>query len=314
MSEPPLSAIDLNLLVALEALLRTGSVSAAAEQVNLSQPAMSRTLARLRDLFDDPLLVRVGRSMKPTPRAEALRAPLLRALAHVREVLETPAHFDPSRSSRNFRILSSDYTQVAVLGHGVELLAGAAPAASLSVLPIRPRALDLLAAGRADLWIGPRGPFPAWARTEPLLDDPWLCVRSVRQPLPRTPTEYLEAAHIAVAAEADGAGAVDAALAAEGKERRVSVRVADFAGALFLTATSTLLATLPAPVAHQGAALLPLRVGALPFSLPTVEIVMAWSAHLDADPAHRWLRDIVRASVHHARQRDVQSSVSAPKG
>ncbi len=298
MQEVELSQVDLNLLVALDALLETGSVSGAARKLGRSQPAVSRILGRLRDLFADPLLVPQGRGLAPTPRALSIHAPLRLLLSEAEHLVRPPAPFDSSNTRAHFRIISSDYAQVTMIGSVVSWLEQVAPLVTLEVLPVSEKAVSALAAGSAELLIGPAELCPAWCDFEPFIDDTWVSVRRQGAPHPSTLEKYLEYGHVAVATEFAIGNAVDqAVLAAAGRARTVKLRVPDFAGALFVVATSSLLATVPRPVADAAERLLPVATGSLPFAPKGPSIAMIWPRRLAMDPAHLWLRETVRKSL-----------------
>lgn len=298
MHQPELMALDLNLLVALDALLEAGSVSGAARRLHRSQPAMSRILGRLREMFDDPLLAPHGRGLAPTPRAQALRGPLTLVLSEVRHLVHPPEPFDPRRAIARFRLLSSDYAQVTLLGSVMSWLEAAAPGVSIEVLPVGRDAIDLLANGGADLLLGPDEMCPPWCERDRLIDDAWVVVRGAGQRLPSTLKTYLAHRHVMVAMEAAFGDPVGVALRSAGERgRTIALTVPDFAGALFVVATSQLVATLPRPVAIAGAKLLPVRVGRLPLRPAAPPVAMIWPRRLDKEPAHVWLRAAVRHSL-----------------
>jgi DNA-binding transcriptional LysR family regulator len=290
-----LSGLDLDLLVTLDALLDTGSVSAAAAQLHRSQPAVSRMLGRLRDIFGDPLFVPHGRGLAPTPRALALRGPLKLSLSEVQQLLTPPRAFDPARDTAHFRIVSSDYAAVALMGSIVSWLHERAPNVSLSLLPVTGNPLNLLAEGGAEILFGPQEFCPPWCESMPFIEDSWLCVRRQGEALPTTAAEYLRMAHVAV--DFVGAQFEEALRLQGGAKRKVQVTVADFAAAVFITANSPLLATLPGPVARAAAKLMPLAVGEVPFAVRGSSVSMIWPRRLDRDPGHAWLRGAVRESV-----------------
>ena len=150
-----LSGVDLNLLVALDALLAERSVTRAASRLGLSQPGMSNTLARLRKLFGDPLLVREGLTLVPTPRAESLRQPVADALSLIQHALDNRPGFDPATDHATFTVSCSDYSLLMLIGPLVRRLAAAAPGLTIQVLPRASDAVRLLRDGEVDLVIEP---------------------------------------------------------------------------------------------------------------------------------------------------------------
>jgi len=302
MQQVKLSSLDLDLLVALDAMLETGSVSGAALRLHRSQPAVSRMLARLRDLFADPLFVPQGRGLVPTPRARMLHAPLKRLLGDVQQLVRPPEPFDPARARAHFRLISSDYAAVTLLGRVAGWLREVAPGVTLEQLPVDRHAVQALAAGEADLLLGPAPLCPPWCDHEVLLADDWRCARRRGERLPRTLAQYLALDHVEVAMETAFGRPVQSAIeratpGAGASVRRVTLTVPDFAGALFVVAASPLVATVPAPVARAAAAVLPLAVGRVPFAPAGPSIAMIWPRRLEREPAHAWLRRAVRERV-----------------
>lgn len=298
MHEEKLFGLDLDLLVALDVMLETGSVSRTAARLHRSQPAVSRMLGRLRDLFGDPLFVPQGRGLTPTPRALAMRGPLKLTLGDVRQLVSPPSAFDAANDAAHFRFLSSDYAAATLIGAVVSKLQQRAPHVTLSLLPVRGNPENVLAGGGADLLFAPQSLCPAWCASEPFIDDPWVCVRRKGEPLPATLAAYLALDHVGVEIESAFGSGVDASLLLSGgKPRRIKLTVSDFTAALFVVATSPLLATLPRPLANAAAKLLPLDVGAVPISIPDSSISMIWPRRLDNESAHLWLRQLVRESA-----------------
>ena len=171
-----LAGVDLNLLVALDALLAERSVTRAAGRLGLSQPGMSNTLARLRKLFGDPLLVREGMALVPTPRAEALRQPVREALSLIQQALAGRPGFDPARDRATFTVSCSDYSLLMLIGPLVRRLAAAAPGLTIQVLPRVANAVRLLRDGEANLVIEPAEIMPGVTLPSlRLFADRWVC-------------------------------------------------------------------------------------------------------------------------------------------
>lgn len=293
-----LLGLDLDLLIALDALLDTGSVSAAAGRLHRSQPAVSRMLGRLRECFDDPLFVPHGRGLAPTPRAIALRGPLKLSLSEVQQLLNPPRAFDPLRDKAHFRIVSSDYAAVALMGSIVSWLHDHAPHVHISLLPVTGNPENLLASGEAEIMFGPQEFCPGWCASTPFIEDSWMCVRRKGEPLPTSLKEYLQMAHVAVHIERAFGNQVDEALRKRGRAtRRVQVTVPDFAAAVFITAYSPLLATLPSPVARAASNLLSMELGEVPLRVRGSSVSMIWPRRLERDPPHVWLRQAVLDSA-----------------
>jgi DNA-binding transcriptional LysR family regulator len=297
-----LFGVDLNLLVLLAELLREKSVSRAARRAGLSQPAASHALRRLRELFDDELLVRVGRRMVPTPRALELGPPLERALASMSTLVAPPAAFDPRTAKRSFRIATADLQQVVLFPRLLSILAGEAPGLDLVVDPGIHHVADRLAAGELDLGLFPlraRDRLPG-LREHVLLHDHFVCLVRRGHPLARRQPDakrFAAARHAFVAPGGVRGGVVDDVLAERGLTRRVAFQAAQFLVAPFVVAETDLVITVPAQVARLFTRLLPLAAFEPPVPLGGFSMSLVWHERFDADPAHRFLREAVIRSA-----------------
>ncbi len=288
--------IDLNLLVALDTLLAEGSVAKAAERLRLSASAMSRTLSRLRAATGDPLLVRAGRGLVPTPRASELRERVGRLVQEAQEVLRPAAALDLAALEKTFTLRTSDGF---VDNFGPALLARLAtdaPSVRLHFVQKLDRRTTGLRDGGVDLETGvvstATGPE---VRTQALFRDRFIGVARRGHALTQgqiTATRYAAENHILGPREPSGRGPVDEALAALGLERRIATVVNGFASALALVRGSDLVAAVPER--HTQAMREGLFSFALPFAAPEMTVSLLWHPRLDADPAHRWLRACVR--------------------
>jgi DNA-binding transcriptional LysR family regulator len=302
-----LGRFDLNLLVYLDALLREGSVTRAAERLNITQPAMSNGLRRLRDLFDDPLLIRTSEGMQPTERALALQ-PLLREVLGKLEAVVQPVAFDPSSSDQLFRIVASDYAESTLLPRLLEALRDEAPHVSLDILTASDALLADLETGKIDLAINRFDYLPRSCHHTTLWRDTFSCLVSNDNPALRSFTleSYLQCAHIWVSKTGMGAGTgmepsdarklgwVDVALAELGHARRIRIYTRHYQVAALLAQQPDLIATLPTQVArlytdHPG-----LTVRRPPFAIAPIELKMAWSPLLQHNHSHIWLRRLIQ--------------------
>ncbi len=300
MREVNILAIDLNLLVALDALLRERSVSRAAGAIGLSQPAMSRALGRLRDVLEDPLFVRQGHRMLPTPRALALVEPVAAAVAAVRLAFTPTEAFDPATAHRRFRVGATDTTLAVVLPLLLGRLDEVAPRVAVGTAPLRSTAdgFDRLVAGEWDVAIG-RFPTPLEGlHKRRLFDDRIVCL--VRRDHPRigatlTLEGYVAEAHISVETGApdDQPFTVDDVLRSRGLDRRVVSRLENLAMAPFVVAQTDLVCTAPLRTIEPFARGLGLRMLEPPFETPAFELELVWHASVDADPANQWLRELI---------------------
>lgn len=296
-----LAGIDLNLLVALDAVLRERNVTRAAAEVGLSQPAMSRALGRLRDLFGDPLLVRSGQGMTPTPRALELIQPLAACLDGIRRTLEPPAGFDPKHARRGFVISALDTTQAVVLPGLLERIARTgAEGVELSTAPLRSESETFaqLASGQRDLAMGRFESPPRGIERALLYRDRIVCV--VRRDHPRirgrlTLARYLAEAHLAAESftPVERPFTIESLLAQQGLARRVVSRVENLAIAPLVVARTDLLCTAPARTIAPFARSLGVRVLELPFEAPDFELHLAWHERNDRDGGHLWLRALI---------------------
>lgn len=292
-----LAAIDLNLLVVLDALLEEQNVTRAGRRVGLTQPATSNALGRLRSLLGDPLLVRSGRGQVLTPRAEALRRDIGEALAKVRHALRDPTPFSPATWRAVFRLGMSDYAAFVLVPGLRRRLAEQAPAARVSVIPVESRTAERLLEERAvdvaiDVFADRRPESPH----QDLLDDDFVCVMRADHPLARarmTRKRFVAHPHLLVSPGGQREGVVDRALAQLGLAREVAVTVPHFLMAPHLIAASDLLGVLAGRIARAVAASLGLVLRSPPLTLPGFTLTMAWHHRLDADPAHVWLRRLL---------------------
>lgn len=301
-----MSRPDLNLLITLEMLLAEGSVAGAARRLGLSPSAMSRTLARLRETTGDPLLVRAGRGLVPTPRAAELRERVGQLVQDAEAALRPAETLDLAKLVRTFTLRTSDGI---VENFGPALVARAnaeAPGVRLRFVQKLDKDSTPLRDGIVDLETGVVGRTTGpEVHVRPLFRDRFVGVVRMGHPLSRgaiTPSRYAAAAHVGVSRRGLDRGAIDEALAPLGLERRIVTIVGGFATALAMARGSDLVASVPER--HSGN----LRSGMfsfpLPVPLPEFTVSLLWHPRLNADPAHRWLRDCVRdvctAQVHEA--------------
>lgn len=286
---------DLNLLRTLDVLLEEGSVARAAQRLRLSPSAMSRALARLRETTGDPLLVRAGRGLVPTPRALELRAPVDRLVQDADAVLRPAERLDLKRLVRTFTIRTREGF---VENFGPELIARAseeAPGVRLCFLQKANKESTSLRDGSVDLETGVVGRTTGpEIRTRSLIRDRFIGVVRAGHALSRgkvTPARFARGRHIIVSRRGLDTGPIDEALQRLGLRRKVVTIVGSFSAALALARDSDLIASVPERQTGK------LRTGMhgfpLPFPAPEVTISLLWHPRLDADPAHRWLRGLV---------------------
>ncbi|MEO8796481.1 MAG: LysR family transcriptional regulator, partial [Polyangiaceae bacterium] len=249
MNDVHLSNVDLNLLAALEALLLEKNVTRAAARMGVSQSAMSHSLARLRALTGDPLLVRARNEMVPTARAQALAEPLAAAFREIRRALAPAPRFDPKTSCLRVSLATSDYAELVILPKLVARLAKEAPNVELRARQVEEPYGERLANGTLDLLIQPTEPPITGASiyTRKLFDERFVCVMRKKNPLAPmklTLARFVEAAHALIAPRGAEGGFIDDALAGLGKKRRVVVAVPHFLIAPHIVAQTDLVLTL----------------------------------------------------------------------
>ena len=291
----------MNLLATLDALLAEGSVTGAARRLGLSASAMSRTLARLRSATGDPLLVRAGRGLVPTPRAAELRDRVHQLTRDVRAVL-TPdvSHLDVASLERTFTIRANEGFVAALSASLVAAVTEAAPRVRLRFAPKPEKDARPLREGQIDLEIGVLGAFAPEVRTQSLFRDKFVGVARIGHPLLSgtdiTPERYAACDHVVASRKGEFTGPVDDALEELGLQRTISVVVPGFPDAMRIARHSDLVALVPRSClgkANDHAATTGLQSFELPVRTPEIVISAMWHPRVDADPAHRWLRDTV---------------------
>lgn len=291
-----MSRPDLNLLVTLEVLLAEGSVANAARRLKLSPSAMSRALARLREATGDPLLVRAGRGLVPTPRAVELGAEVGRLVKEAEAVLRPAERLDLARLNRSFTLRNSDGF---VENFGPALLARAsreAPGVQLRFVPKPDKDSGPMREGAVDLETGVIGNTTGpEVRSRALFRDRFVGVARAGHPLSEgrvTAARFAAGRHILISRRGLDRGPVDDALELAGLTRTIATVVGGFAEALALARGSDLIATVPER--YTGTLREGLFTFALPVKLAPLTISLLWHPRLDADPAHRWLRGLVK--------------------
>ncbi len=296
------SRLDLNLLAALDVLLRERNVTRAAKKLGITQSAMSHKLKRLREELGDPLFVTAPGGLAPTARAESLEEPLRRALQDVAAAVRASAPFDPSTAEREVRVACVDAIELTLLPEILARLAREAPKIRLSIRRRGPRSMEELASGELDLIVAPGGvpgvgydELPGVQRRL-LGADGFACVVRADHPLVRkrlTLSRFLELDHLLVTPGGTSLGVVDQVLAKDGLSRRVAVTIPSFVSAPLLVARTDLVLTCPTSVAEVASRVVPLRVLTPPIALPTIPLFLFWHVRVQHDPAHRWIREFV---------------------
>jgi DNA-binding transcriptional LysR family regulator len=294
-----LRRLDLNLLVTLDVLLSEHNVTRAARRLNLSQPSVSVHLAKLRDIFGDPLLLPGPRGMKPTARAEELREPLRQALAALGRAVAPAQPFEPSTADHTWRVAATDYGESTILLPALAGLRAMAPGTRLAVLEMKPARIARQAEqGEIDLAFHTGEGSPPGMRRRTLFAERYVLVGRAGHPrLRRRPTlkQFCALEHVLVSADGGGFhGVTDAALARAGLTRRVALSVPHFLFMVSVLQSTDMVAMLPARLVRGNPAL---KVVEPPVEVPGYEMAMLWHERSHRDPAHQWLREHIVGSV-----------------
>lgn len=295
-----LHGIDLNLLVAFDALMQERSVTKAGIRIGRTQPAMSAALSRLRALFQDELFVRGPAGLQPTPRATDLAGPLQQALAEIQKTLAFTQRFEPQASTLTFTLGLSDHPAFVLLPQLIRRLSEMAPDITLQVrnFSARDDAIDMLDSGAADVTIGVPSASAGRILTQPLFEERFVCILRKDHPLAKAPLDletFLSLGHLLVSPENDRFGHVDMALAKQGLERRLALTLPHMYAAPLLVARSDMIATLMEGVVDASGQADNLIARAPPLDLAPVPFVMSWHRRNDAHPAQRWFRAVIAA-------------------
>lgn len=293
--------LDLNLLVALDALLTERSITRAAERLNLSVSATSNALGRLRDYFDDELLVQVGRKMDTTPRAEALREPVRDILLRVDMTVSAVPVFDPAQSDREFRIFASDYTQLTLGPHLFALNRAHSSRARIRFLQQAADSVNQLERGEVDLLIIPARFGSHDHPQEVLFEDDFCCVVWQESPLakgPLTLARYLDAAHVMMQPPTTNTLSFEAMQAeSQGIKRRIGATSYSFAAMPAFVVGTDMIATLHRRLALQAVRTFPLVIRPEPVPMGQMRQMMQWHKYRTQDSGLVWLRGLLREAA-----------------
>ena len=291
-------SLDLNLLRYLVVLVQEKSVSRTAERLHVTQPAVSAAIKRLRLTYNDPILVRSGQTMQPTPRAFDMARLIEPMLKRAYEMTQEQ-HFEPSKSQMSFSLICSDYVQFAMISNLTDLIQRAAAGISIDVKPANPeRIASWMESGLVDLGVGYLpNPLESW-RTKLLFREEQVClIKRNHTALKRewNANLYCDLTHVAISP--GGAGIYGAslyqALKSEGLKRRIGLTLPSFLAIPYVVAKTGFVATVPLTIAKHFSSFLPLTYLSLPIKLPAFEISMYWHERVHMDLAHKWLRQQV---------------------
>lgn len=301
-----LADIDLNLLIFLDVLLDEQNVSRAAERMNITQPAMSNALKRLRTLMNDPLLVRTRNGMTPTPKAIDLAPQVKEIVESLEHILSPSGEFEHEASNRVFRIMASDYAASTLIPPLITALAPIAPNIAIDVMTPSDVSVADVELGNVDLAINRFDALPGSFHQRQIWHDQFSCVMAADHPITNLSlANYLTAQHVWVSKTGYGVGVgmkresvqqqgwVDAALQEQGKERQIQVFTRNYQVAIHLARTTNMIATLPRRAAMLVADDPALKIVDVPFDIPQIELKMIWSELLHKDSGHQWLRGLI---------------------
>ena len=290
-----ISRVDLNLFIVFEAIYTEGSVTRASQQLNLTQPAISHALNRLRGMFDDPLFVRQGNSMVSTPLARSIIEPVRHALRGLEMTLTDSGKFDPSQARKQFNLGLRDVLESTVLPPLVESITEQAPEISLAAFQVERRELaSELAAGTLDVAIDMLLPLPPEIRRQQVSRDTTVVLARKGHPFIERSLhleQYLQAEHILASSRRKGMGLEDFELSRLGLQRRIRLRCQHYFAACRVVSQTNLLLTMPEAYARIVNQQFDNQILALPVTMPSWDVYLYWHQNLESDPANRWLRD-----------------------
>lgn len=293
--------LDLNLLYALDVLLAEKNITRAAKILHLSQSSTSSILARLREYFEDELLVYVGRTMVPTATALSLQEPVHDLLLQIQSTLEIRPQFNPATCTRRFRLIASDYTVSVLLDDVVKRLAREAPAVVLEMMQPSVPATEELVRGKADLMFLPEHYSPENLPSEALLKDSYSCIvckdnQDVGAAL--SLDQFLSMGHVVTRFSTTGTTYPDEFLEKAGYKVRNEIIVSNFSNLALMIMGTARVALVQTRLARKLARYFPVRILPAPLPIPEIDVMMLWHPFLEKDPAHLWLRSLLRDAAH----------------
>ena len=298
-----LSDIDLNLFVVFDAIYTEGNLTRAGEIIGITQPAVSNSLSRLRNLFDDPLFVRTAEGMVPTPVAQNIIGSVRQALGLIRSSVQESESFDPMVSDKRFRVSMTDLSQAILLPGLFKNIKKEAPEVSVDCYQVHRRDMNIeLASGNLDLAIDVPLPPDPQIKQVALYSHPYVCVvnRDNDQIGDSIDLDsYLALQHIHISSRRGGLGHVDLALGKMGKKRDVILRTQHYLSTPQLVSSTNFALTVPKTFADFLIDTVPIRYLDLPFDVPPLESYMFWHESTDKDQANIWIRNLI-ASIHTA--------------
>lgn len=291
--------VDLNLYRVLDAIYREGSISRAALSLNLTQPAVSHALGRLRDVYADQLFIRSGKRMMPTPLTHAIIQPVRDALAALQQTLAAPAQFDPATNRKQIVLGMRDIVETVLVPQLLPVLEREAPLTRIASARVARRDMESeLGNGRLDLAFDVLLPVGVSIRHCKLMESRFVVVSRKRHPLLRggmTLERYLQLRHVVVSSRRSGPTVEDFELSRLGMHREIGMRCQNFFVAWRSVAQSNMLLTVPESLTRHSGFDPELKIWPMPAALPDLAVHMYWHESLEDDPANRWLREKIIA-------------------
>lgn len=291
-----MNSIDIRLLAVFDEIYKTRSVTAAAEALELGQPAVSVALAKLRHHFGDPLFVRTSSGMEPTPFSEGLVRPVRAVLDALALVLDHRSEFDPATSDRTFRICMTDISQLALLPKLWKRLRATAPGVRIEISPLSGDTARMLESGEADLALGFIPQLEAGFYQQLLFRQNFVCMVAADHP---RVTDGLSLAqfeaedHAVVSSSGSAPSLIEREISRQGIKRRVALKIPNFLGAAFVIEHTDLLVTIPRRLGEVLQGRGAFRIFPVPFELPEYEVKQHWHERYHQDEGNRWLRGVV---------------------
>ena len=294
-----ISQVDLNLFTVFDAIYTEGSVTRASLQLNLTQPAISHALARLRLIFDDPLFVRQGHAMVSTPLARSIIEPVRLALRGLEVTLADAGKFDPNFANKQFNLAVRDVLESSVLPPLMQNIVRQAPQITLAAIQVERRELvSELAAGTIDLAIDMLLPLPNAIQRQKIVQDTTVVIARKCHPAIKNKKKlgldtYLKAEHVLASSRRKGMGLEDFELSRLGLQRRIRLRCQHYFAACRVVSQTDLLLTMPERFARVANEHFNNQILTLPLVMPSWDVYLYWHQNVENDPANRWLRDQV---------------------
>ncbi len=287
------SKLDLNLLVIFDAIMRENSITAAAQQLAMTQPSVSNAVSRMRHNWKDPLFVKDGRGMKPTPYAMALWGQISGSLNNISEAVK-PSQFVPTHAKRHFRIGCTDGMTALFWPQLRKRIEQQAPGVGIYSIPYQTDGESLLLAAQADLVIDCKPCDNKQIRSLPIFDQNFICIMGCDNPLATkdlTLDSFLQAKHLLISYSGDPSGTVDKKLEESGKSRHIAMTVNSFSGAVDLIKESDLICVMPYSIAAKAICAGEVSAKQLPLKLAPISISLAWHCRKDQDTGLDWLKE-----------------------